>query len=198
MNIYMDIPIFFTKKPQSRCEYYESFEYPCFSTVYGALLSYIGEMDISKYEKTMMAIAIISNPEKNVVIRRISRFKNKDLTDAQNHPPIRQELYTNVKLFISIKGKLEDALIKAMKNPESINRFGALCLGESECLINELREFRDNDAETGDFLVKDVNGEYGLITWHDIAKKKNKWESFIIKKQSIKDVSEEDFVMLAS
>jgi CRISPR-associated protein Cas5t len=76
----VEVPIACFRQSRAR-EYAETYPVPPPSTVYGMLLSMVGEMDRYKHCGTRLAIALISHPQKSTVIRTFRRFKKKDIHD---------------------------------------------------------------------------------------------------------------------
>ncbi|WP_413168012.1 CRISPR-associated protein Cas5 [Capilliphycus salinus ALCB114379] len=129
--------------PESR-EYFSTYSEPPESTVYGCLLSFIGETDPEKHRSSKLKINLTSAPQKAKVIRKIFRFKVKN---QLNHPTNKsldyQEILCGVEFEVIIDSKedpnnLEERLRNAIAHPETIDRFGALSLGHSCDLIDDV------------------------------------------------------------
>jgi CRISPR-associated protein Cas5t len=185
LRLYMEAPIFYLRKPQARNQVYESFVFPPPSSLYGMLLSYIGEVDKTKYEGTELALAQLKEMPKSMVCRKIWRMKAKELTDPTNRTPIRQELYTGLAMSIWVKGSFADKLEECLEHPERIKRFGPVSIGESTNFVNDLRLWRDSDLNTGQLLVKDEDGFLGLTVWTDHVGTKSTWHNFSLVEQSL-------------
>lgn len=98
----VEVPIASFRQSRAR-EYAETYPVPPPSTVYGMLLSLIGEIDRYKHCGTQLAIALLSKPEKSIVIRTFRRFKTKDIHNPKNAKPDYQELLTNVEFVVWVK-----------------------------------------------------------------------------------------------
>ena len=140
----VDVPIasFFTSRSR---EYRETYPVPPPSTIYGMLLSLVGETNRYKHCGVKIAIALLSEPAKSVTFRTMRRFKKKKLNHKENTRPDFQEILTGIELMVWVdKGEdkaqpsLCDRIIEAFANPSSVNRFGTLCLGESRDLVNSV------------------------------------------------------------
>jgi CRISPR-associated protein Cas5t len=170
----VEVPIACFRQSRAR-EYLETYPVPPPSTVYGMLLSIVGEVDRYKHCGVKLAIALLSEPEKSLVIRTVRRFKQRDIHNSQNAKPDYQELLTNIKFVVWLNAGVDKAkpnlvqrLQQAFVNPASINRFGALCLGESRDLVNDITLLPENyRAESLRWLVRDDNGLLTLPYWVD-------------------------------
>ncbi|MEH2365763.1 type I-MYXAN CRISPR-associated protein Cas5/Cmx5/DevS [Nostoc sp.] len=187
----VEVPIACFRHSRAR-EYAETYPVPPPSTVYGMLLSMIGETDRYKHCGTQLAIALLSKPEKSIVIRTFRRFKTKDIHDPKNAKPDYQELLTNVKFVVWVKTDkakltLPEHLQQAFANPASINRFGGLCLGESRDLVNTVTLLPENyDGESLWWLVIDEDGSLTLPYWVDhVGSKKTRWQCYELQESQV-------------
>ncbi len=140
----VDVPIASFPNSRSR-EYRETYPVPPPSTIYGMLLSLVGETDRYKHCGVKIAIALISEPAKSISFRKMRRFRFKNIEHPKNTRPDFQEILTGIELIVWIdkgedkaKPSLGDRITKAFADPTSINRFGALSLGESRDLVNSV------------------------------------------------------------
>ncbi|MEJ1933392.1 type I-MYXAN CRISPR-associated protein Cas5/Cmx5/DevS [Nostoc sp. NIES-2111] len=189
----VEVPIACFRKSRAR-EYIETYPVPPPSTVYGMLLSLIGEVDRYKHCGVKLAIALLSEPEKSTVIRTFHRFKTKNIHDSKNNKPDYQELLTDIEFVVWVdagvdkaKPNLVQRLEEAFTNPDSINRFGGLCLGESRDLVNNVTLLPDNYyAESMRWLIQD---EYGLLTlpyWVDhVGSRGTRWLRYEIQEYQV-------------
>jgi CRISPR-associated protein Cas5t len=170
----VEVPIACFRQSRAR-EYIETYPVPPPSTVYGMLLSLVGEVDRYKHCGVKLAIALVSSPEKSTVIRTFHRFKTKNIHDSRNTKPDYQELLTNIEFVVCVNAEVDKAepnlaqrLQQAFANPASINRFGGLCLGESRDLVNDVTLLAENYyPESLRWLVRDENGFLTLPYWVD-------------------------------
>lgn len=174
VSLKVEVPIASFRQSRAR-EYAETYPVPPPSTVYGMLLSLVGELDRYKHCGTKIAIALLSEPEKSTIIRTFRRFKKKDITDPSNARPDYQELLTNIQFIVWIASDsdsgqptLQERLRLAFANPASIDRFGGLCLGESRDLVNAITLLPENyQGEQLQWLVRDADGLLTLPYWVD-------------------------------
>ncbi|MBH8562647.1 type I-MYXAN CRISPR-associated protein Cas5/Cmx5/DevS [Nostoc sp. CENA67] len=184
----VEVPIASFRQSRAR-EYAETYPVPPPSTVYGMLLSIVGEIDRYKHCGIRLAIALISQPQKSTVIRTFRRFKKKDIHDPSNARPDYQELLTDIKFITWVDAgqdnsqpTLPERLQIAFANPASINRFGGLCLGESRDLVNAVTLLPKNyQSQSLQWLVCDENGLLTLPYWVDhVGSKGTRWQRYII------------------
>ncbi|MCP6760092.1 MAG: type I-MYXAN CRISPR-associated protein Cas5/Cmx5/DevS [Fischerella sp. CENA71] len=184
----VEVPIASFRQSRAR-EYAETYPVPPPSTVYGMLLSMVGEMDRYKHCGTRLAIALLSQPQKSTVIRTFRRFKKKDIHDPSNARPDYQELLTDIRFITWVDAGLDNSqptlperLQMAFANPASINRFGGLCLGESRDLVNAVTLLPKNyQGQSLQWLVCDENGLLTLPYWVDhVGSKDTRWQRYLI------------------
>jgi CRISPR-associated protein Cas5t len=184
----VEVPITCFRQSRAR-EYAETYPFPPPSTVYGMLLSIVGEMNRYKHCGVKLAIALLSQPQKSTVIRTFRRFKKKDIHDPTNARPDYQELLTDVRFitWVNSQGdksqpKLLERLQQAFANPASIERFGGLCLGESRDLVNSVTMVPENDRTRSlQWLVQDEDGLLTLPYWVDhVGSKGTRWKRYLI------------------
>jgi len=184
----VEVPIASFRQSRAR-EYAESYPVPPPSTVYGMLLSIVGEMNRYKHCGTRLAIALVSQPQKSTVIRTFRRFKKKDIHDPSNARPDYQELLTDVRFIAWVDAgtdnsqlTLPERLEIAFANPAAINRFGGLCLGESRDLVNAVTLLpKNHQVKLFQWLVCDENGLLTLPYWVDhVGSKGTHWQRYLI------------------
>ena len=175
-TLYIDCPC--TSFPRSFArDYKETYLYPPPSTIYGFLLSLVGESDLTAHFGVKLAMGIIGDKPVISRILRKQRHHKFSKTHMGTYPPSKyskpnfQELLTDVKVVIKLDSSQESAKIKldervalALSSPEQITRFGGLSLGESWALINGIRAYRETDGDIN-WLAKDNRGLIGLPVW---------------------------------
>jgi len=186
ITLQVEVPIACFRQSRAR-EYAETYPVPPPSTVYGMLLSIVGEMDRYKHCGTRLAIALRSQPEKSTVIRTFRRFKKKEISDPSNARPDYQELLTDIQLILWVnagtdaaKPTLQERLQVALTHPESIERFGGLCLGESRDLVNAVTLLpKTYQGDALRWLVQDENGFLTLPYWVDhVGSQNTRWRRY--------------------
>ena len=178
MQLFFDCPC--TSFPRSFArDYKETYRYPPPSTVYGLLLSLVGEVDMEAHRGVKIAIGIIGDDPPISRIVRKQRHHKFSKTHMGTYPtskfskPNHQELLTDLKVVVMIDSGEETATIKlierievALSIPSQITRFGGLSLGESWALVNGIRPYRETDGIIR-WLVKDNRGLISLPVWID-------------------------------
>jgi len=186
LGLRVEVPIASFRQSRAR-EYAETYPVPPPATVYGMLLSLVGEVDRYRHRGVKLAIALVSQPEQSTVIRTFRRFKKKDIHDPSNARPDYQELLTNVQFIVWIdagtektKPTLPERLQQALTNPSSINRFGGLSLGESRDLVNAIYPLQQQDQEDHLYwLIQDEDGLLTLPYWVDhVGSRGTRWHRY--------------------
>jgi len=186
--LYLECPC--TSFPRSFArDFKETYLYPPPSTVYGFLLSLVGEEDMTAHLGVKLAIGILGDdsPISRIVRKqrshkfvvsseakkRVEKYGEGVYPTSQFSKPNFQELLTDVRIALTIDSRNEDASIKlservaiALSSPNQISRFGGLSLGESWSMINGIRKYRETDGAIR-WLVKDNRGLISLPVWID-------------------------------
>ena len=193
MNIALKVDVPIASFPTSRSrEYRETYPVPPPSTVYGMLLSLVGETNKYKHCGVKIAIALVSEPAKSVTLRKIRRFKQKRLDHPQNTRPDFQEILTGIELIVWVdngedkaKPNLCDRITQAFVDSSSVDRFGALCLGESRDLVNSVDLIIDVDFNLPvKYLIQDKYGNLSLPYWVDhVGSKNTRWLRYSLEHQ---------------
>ena len=146
--IYVSVPIASFRNPYAR-EYLETYPFPPPSTVYGMLLSAVGEASRRVHIGAEIAFALLSRPQVSTVLRTKWRVKSgkTPLGTGQNKVPDFQEVLTGLEMAVWVRGgkeeiarpSLAERLGRVLSHPSECERFGALSLGESTKLVNDLR-----------------------------------------------------------
>jgi CRISPR-associated protein Cas5t len=178
MQLYLECPCSSFPRSFAR-DFKETYLYPPPSTIYGMLLSFVGEIDLTAHIGVKIAIGIIGKDSPISRIVRKQRHHKFSKSHAGTYPtsqfskPNHQELLTDLKIAIALDSSTETATVKlserieiALSTPDRISRFGGLSLGESWCLVNGVRAYRESDGDVR-WLVRDRRGLIGLPVWID-------------------------------
>jgi CRISPR-associated protein Cas5t len=176
VGLYVSVPVASFRVPHAR-EYLETLPCPPPSTVYGMLLALVGEVDRLHHVGVEIALALLSIPERSVVLRTLWRVKTKSAGPGigPNKRPDFQELLTGVRLAVWLRPgpaevatpALAERVREILASPTTSNRFGGLSLGESTHLVDEVRRLRPSDPTSGQLLARDVQGDLALPIWPD-------------------------------
>ncbi len=172
--LYLDVPFATFRESHAR-EMGKTYSVPPPATVYGMLLSLVGETDVYRHCGVELAIALLSNPKKSRILRQMRRFKNANFSHRENINPAYQEILSNLKCLIWIRSdseKVQPSLIEriqlAFDHPKLVKRFGCLFLGESDNLINGLKIVPEDYPEgLRRWIIRDNRGQLTLPYWVD-------------------------------
>jgi len=193
----VEVPIACFRDSRAR-EYIATYPVPPPSTVYGMLLSTVGEVNRYQHCGVKLAIAIRSEIARSRVVRKIRRFKEKDLHSSKNSKPDYQELLTDIKLAIWIDAtedrstpNLSERLHQAMTEPASVIRFGNICLGESRDLVNSIDLLTERDRQGSlQWLSQSEYGELTLPCWVDhVGSEYTRWLRYTLTRSDCWEVS---------
>ncbi len=185
--ISIEVPIACFRQSRAR-EYAETYPVPPPSTLYGMLLSLVGETDRYRHLGTRLAVGMLSQPEKSTVIRTFRRFKKKELAEPSNARPDYQELLTDIRLAVWItadsqasRPTLPERLQLAFASPATVERFGGLCLGESRDLVNSVELLSPNGGTSLQWIVQDDDGLLTLPVWVDhVGSRGTRWRRYSV------------------
>ncbi len=200
IGLSVEAPVASFRMPYAR-EFAESYEIPPPATVYGMLLSLVGEEN--RYLHVGVRIAIArpagSEPDRSVVLRTFRRIKKKPVSDPTNARPDFQEVLTGIRVAVWVDSSAEinnrqtlvERLKVAFSAPETVQRFGGLSLGESRDLVDAVSLLPDETASgehpfrlgaSCQWLEKDDLGSLAMPLWVDhVGSAKTLWASYDFK-----------------
>lgn len=201
ISLYVSVPIACFRVPRAR-EYFETFPCPPPATVYGMLLSMVGEINRRTHEGAEIAIALLSEPAYSTVLRTLWRVKNKGYGPGlgENRRPDFQELLTDVRLAVWVrrgKGEQSDQPLvarvrEALATPSSVNRFGGLSLGESTHLVDEVAPLKRQATEC-QMLSAEDDGDLSLPIWPDHVGSATAWRQYrLMKTRMPEDIPQDE------
>lgn len=178
--LYLDVPFATFRESQAR-EMGKTYPVPPPATVYGMLLSLVGETNVYRHCGVELAIAMLSNPKKSRILRQMRRFKNVDFSHSENISPSYQEILSNLKCMIwvrsdaeKIQPSLRERIQFAFDYPELVRRFGCLFLGESDQLIKTIKLVSQEYSEgVRAWIIRDNRGGLTLPYWVDHVGSRN-------------------------
>ena len=193
---YLDCPC--TSFPRSFArDYKETYLYPPPSTVYGFLLSLVGEEDLTAHLGVKIAIGLIGDAPPVSRIVRKQRHHKFSKTHMGTYPsskfskPNHQELLTELKIALRLdssgeksKVTLVDRVAIAFSTPDKITRVGGISLGESWAMVNGIRSYRPEDGAIR-WLVTDNRGLIGLPIWIDRKTTRGIFQRFTLDPEGI-------------
>jgi CRISPR-associated protein Cas5t len=186
LGLYVSVPVACFRVPRAR-EYFETFPCPPPATVYGMLLSMVGEVNRRAHEGAEIAIALLSEPRYSVVLRTLWRVKDKNSGPGlgTNRRPDFQELLTDIQLAVWVrKGVEEDSdtslaqrIEMALDDPATVSRFGGLSLGESTHLVDSVSRLPSQNLQ-GQLLIAAEDGDLSLPIWPDHVGSATTWGQY--------------------
>ena len=201
--LFIDVPMASFRPMWSR-EYQETYPAPPPSTIYGMLLSLIGveREEKAKYANLKIAVALQDQPENGRIFRKFRRVAQtagqktkkrpnpKPIDPLTERRPDYQELVLWLKFWLwvddsEVNTPLTKELRKVLdkKQRKNITRHGALCLGESSHMVNEIKLAVGDDRPTekeGHFLVRDKTGFLTMPIWTDYKNDIPRVETFTL------------------
>jgi CRISPR-associated protein Cas5t len=195
VSLRVGVPICSFRKGTAR-EYLETEEVPPPSTIYGFLLSLVGEEDRRRYLGTKIACAILKKPVISLVLRTVWRTKDAKVPPGtgSNRRPDYQEILTGLEFAVWVElGELSDRVVQAGADPSRLERFGGLSLGESRDLVNDIEWSPRWLQNEGQWLVNDPQGEIALPVWVDhVGSKGTVWRQFNLEPRTLSTPPAED------
>ncbi|NOJ28409.1 MAG: type I-MYXAN CRISPR-associated protein Cas5/Cmx5/DevS [Nitrososphaera sp.] len=199
--LYISVPVASFRNPYAR-DYLETYLVPPPSTVYGMLLSSIGEISRWRHVGTQISYALLKRPLVSSILRTKWRIKSerKPLGVGENKTPDFQELLTGIEMAVRIRHGVDESvpslaerIVNLLGLPAGINRFGALSLGESTHMVNEFRSWKTSDGTEGIMLIPADDGDLSLPLWADHVNLRNvRWGRYRLEKRNLVDVPDEE------
>lgn len=167
--------------------YAETYPLPPPSTLYGMLLSLVGERQRRAHLGVRLSIGFARSPRLTTVLKRLSRYKygvpskQAKLGNAPDFVEVLCGIDCRVRVDSSRESaspSLEQRLSTALDSPERIERTGVLCLGLSDDMA-DVRRSRAEDEIGIEWLVPDDHGTLELPVWVDhVSSADTRWRRF--------------------
>lgn len=188
VSLQVTIPICSFRRGYAR-EYLETERVAPPATVYGFLLSLVGEEDRMRYVGTRLAYALLRQPQISVMLRTAWRVKKKGqgVGMGSNKRPDYQEILTGLELGIWVQqGELGDRLRTAARQPQAVQRYGGLSFGESRDLINDIQWTPEYGSRLGNWVTPQSKGSLALPIWVDhVGSEGTAWQSFALQEDAL-------------
>ena len=161
-------------RPYLSRDYQDTYPVPPPATVFGMLLSLCGVTDAgrSDYRGTDLAIMVDRVRESSQVLRKLRRDPHADRRHGiARYRPDYQEVILGLEAWIAVRQgdavhDLSSSVRGALEHPEGVDRYGALSLGESTFLVDEI-EVCSTAPPPGVSLRPDDAGSLTLPVWVD-------------------------------
>jgi CRISPR-associated protein Cas5t len=185
--LYIEVPYASFRKTYAR-SLAETYPFPPPATVYGMLLSLVGEYFRAKHAGVKLAFAYAHQPKIATTLRKLSRFKYGVASKQSKlgNAPDFIETLCNIEFLCWVdssaetqqKLTLESRIIEALEFPEKVNRTGILSLGLSDDAVNDIsliREIKDKWY----WLTPANEGQVELPIWVDhIGSINTRWQRY--------------------
>lgn len=166
--------------------YAETYTLPPPATIYGMLLSLVGERQRRAHLGVKISIGFVRRPRLATVLKKLSRYKygvpskQAKLGNAPDYVEILCGIDCRVRVDSSAESSsptLEQRLTLALDSPERIERTGIVCLGLSDDMVDIVRA--DQDEVGIEWLTLDDQGSLELPVWVDhVGSADTRWRRF--------------------
>jgi len=191
--LHVDVPYGSFRRSFAR-SFAETYPLPPPATVYGMLLSLVGEYFRTRHEGVRLAFAYKKLPQIATTLRKLSRYKYgvpskqsslgnapdfvETLCDIEFLCWIDSSRETTVVSESNQSHTLEQRLHKALTEPEDANRRGVLCLGLSDDAVNSV-SLCDRFNGSWHRLLPSDTGSIELPVWVDhVGAAYTRWRRF--------------------
>lgn len=187
LTLYVEVAYASFRKSYAR-SFAETYRLPPPSTVYGMLLSLVGERLRARHETVRLAFAFRSLPRVATTLRKLSRFKygeaNKQST--LGNAPDYVESLCGIEMLCWIDSScernaaptLEERLRQALTKPEEVRRYGVVSLGMSDDIIDDVRIVNEVDG-AWIRLTPSAEGDFELPIWVDhVGSAGTRWQRY--------------------
>ena len=166
------------------------------ATIYGMLLSLVGERFRRRHDGLRLAFAYKHVPQVTTTLRKLSRFKYgvPGKQSTLGNAPDFIETLCGVEFLCWVdssheqrnedgtpKGdgrKLEERILEAIQSPESVDRYGVLCLGLSDDAVNDVSLCKSIEGAWLRLLPRDA-GTIELPVWVDhVGAAETRWRRY--------------------
>lgn len=174
------------------------------ATVYGMLLSLVGETRVLRHAGAEVAVGVLCEgdaPHKAVVMRKAWRFKSGRVPGVGNNVcPDYREVYPVLDLVVGVRRGAREGtgrclaarVLEGLAHPERVRRYGGLSLGESNGLVDEVRVWDGHCAFAEGWLLCRAEGgevDMSLPVWADhVGSRFTRWQPVRRRKIAVCDV----------
>jgi CRISPR-associated protein Cas5t len=162
--LHVEVPYASFRKSYAR-SLAETYPFPPPATIYGMLLSLVGERFRSQHVGVNLAFAYARQPKVATTLRKLSRFKYgvPAKQSKLGNAPDFVETLCGVDFICWVDSSaesqktllLESRLLEALERPETVERTGIVCLGLSDDAVNDIS------------LVQSIQGNWHWLTPHN-------------------------------
>jgi CRISPR-associated protein Cas5t len=193
--LHVEVPYASFRKSFAR-SFAETYMLPPPSTIYGMLLSLVGERFRKRHEGVRLAFAFKQLPKIATTVRKLSRFKYgvaSKQSKLGNAPDFietlcgieflcwidsSEEIASRESILDTNKQDLESRITKALQSPSEITRYGILSLGLSDDAVNNISLCRDVQGSWYRLIPQDT-GNIDLPVWVDhVGAINTRWQRY--------------------
>jgi CRISPR-associated protein Cas5t len=185
--LHVEAPYASFRKSYAR-SFAETYPFPPPATVYGMLLSYVGEYFRACHVGVKLAFAYKQQPRVSTTLRKLSRYKYGVASKQSKvgNAPDYVETLCNIEFICWVDSSsekkqarsLEQRLVEAIQVPENITRTGLVCLGLSDDAVNDVSLLSSIEGEWY-WLNPCDNGQMELPIWVDhIGSYHTRWQRY--------------------
>lgn len=168
ITLHIETPYASFRKSYAR-SYAETYSFPPPATVYGMLLSLVGEKFRAYHSGVKLAFAFAKEPRISTTLRRLSGYKY----GVSRAPDFIETLcdldflcWVDSTEEVSSTPTLEQRVQEAIQTPEKVNRSGVLSLGLSDDAVDSISLLKNSDSQWH-WLTPSVDGQIELPVWVD-------------------------------
>lgn len=183
----VEVPYASFRKSFAR-SYAESYALPPPATIYGMLLSLVGERFRATHAGVKLSVAYKRLPRVATTLRKLSRFKYGvpgKQSELGNAPDFIETLcgieflcWVDSSEETVAEKRLEERIVEALTTPERVNRYGVVCLGLSDDLVDDIALVDRPDGAWMPLLPR-ADGRYELPVWVDhVGSASTRWRRF--------------------
>jgi CRISPR-associated protein Cas5t len=185
--LHIEVPYASFRKSYAR-SFAETYTLPPPATVYGMLLSLVGERFRGRHEGVRLAFAYKRIPQIATTLRKLSRYKYgvpAKQSKLGNAPDFIETL-CGIEFLCWVDSSnekpdvetLEARIVTAIQKPDKIDRYGLLCLGLSDDAVNDVSLRKTVDGRWHRLLPNSA-GSIELPVWVDhVGSAKTRWNRY--------------------
>ena len=193
ITLRVEVPYASFRKSFAR-SFAETYPLPPPATVYGMLLSLVGERFRQRHAGVRLAFAYKRIPQVATTLRKLSRYKYGVAAKQSKlgNAPDFIETLCGIEFLCWVDSTdepqteptLESRIVEALQHPDTVNRYGLLCLGLSDDAVNEVSLCPSIEG-VWHRLLPDIAGSIELPVWVDhVGSAKTRWHRFSMEKEA--------------
>jgi CRISPR-associated protein Cas5t len=190
----IQVPYASFRKSYARA-YAETYAVPPPASVYGMLLSLVGEWKRARHEGVALAFAYARKPRVSTTLRKLSRFKYGVAAKQSKlgNAPDYVETLCGLDFLCWIDSSdekagmpvLEERIRVAIETPEKIERSGILSLGASDDAVDSV-DLCKQPPGVWHWLIPRDDGDIELPVWVDhVGSRYTRWRRFLFESTGV-------------